>query len=149
MPVGFFPSVVWAYYLAQRRMAMKRAVLVLALTMLPGVGPAVAQPAANACFLITEFRGWKAPDTKTIFIRVGFDRVYRLDLTNTCSLLRSPGSHLITKTAGPDLVCSAIDWDLSVSQPPPGNIPEHCIVKKMTLLSPDEVAAIPPKFRLQ
>jgi hypothetical protein len=125
---------------------MKRAAVVLSLALLSGAAPAVAQPAQNACFLITLLRGWKAPDNKTIYIRVGFDRVYRLDLTNTCSLLTSPGSHLITKTRGPDLVCSAIDWDLSVSQPPPGNIPEPCIVKKMTLLSPEEVAAIPPKF---
>lgn len=126
---------------------MKGAAAIFALGVVLGIAPADAQPAQNACFLITEFRGWKAPDAKTIFIRVGFDRVYRLDLTNTCSLLSSPGSHLITKTRGPDLVCSAIDWDLSVSQPPPGNIPEHCIVKKMTLLSPDETAAIPQKFK--
>ena len=126
---------------------MNRAVAIFALGLLSGLAPAAAQPAQNACFLITEFRGWKAPDTKTILIRVGLDRVYRLDLANTCSLLRSPGSHLITKTRGPDLVCSAVDWDLSVSQPPPGNILEPCIVKKMTLLSPDEAAAIPPKFK--
>jgi hypothetical protein len=126
---------------------MSRATLVLALGLLAGIAPADAQPAPNACFLITEFRGWKAPDTRTIFIRVGLDRVYRLDLANTCSLLAMPNVHLITKTRGPDLVCSAIDWDLSVSESPPGNIPEPCIVKKMTLLSPDEAAAIPPKFR--
>ena len=126
---------------------MKRAATLGLLVFVFGVAPAAAQPAPNACFPITEFRGWKAPDTKTIFIRAGFGRVYRLDLANTCSLLTSPGSHLITKTRGPDLVCSAIDWDLSVSQPPPGNIPEPCIVKKMTLLSPEEAAAIPPKFK--
>jgi hypothetical protein len=120
--------------------------MLLALGLL-SVAPAAAQPAQNTCFLITEFRGWKAPDTRTIFIRVGLDRVYRLDLANTCSLLAMPNVHLITKTRGPDLVCSAIDWDLSVSESPPGNIPEPCIVKKMTLLTPEEAAAIPPKFR--
>ena len=108
-----------------------------------------ADSAAGAeCLLpITQFRGWKAPDQRTIYIRVGFDRVYRLDLANTCSLLSFPNVHLITKTRGPDLVCSAVDWDLSVSELPPGNIPEPCIVRKMTLLSAEETAAIPPKFR--
>jgi hypothetical protein len=125
---------------------MKSAAAIAGLCVVLGVAPAIAQPAQNACFPITEFRGWKAPDTKTIFIRVGFDRVYRLDLANTCSLLSFPNVHLITKTRGPDLVCSAIDWDLSVSESPPGNIPEPCIVKKMTLLTPEETAAIPPKF---
>jgi len=126
---------------------MRRTVLALFLGFASGIAPAAAQPAQNACFLINQFNGWKAPDTKTIYIRVGLDRYYRLDLANTCSLLAMPNVHLITKTRGPDLVCSAIDWDLSVSESPPGNIPEPCIVRKMTLLSPAEAAAIPPKFR--
>ena len=126
---------------------MKRAATLIAVGLLSGTLAAAAQPAPNACFLITQFRGWKAPDTRTILIRVGLDRVYRLDLANNCSLLAMPNVHLITKTRGPDLVCSAIDWDLSVSESPPGNIPMPCIVKKMTLLSPEEAAAIPPKLR--
>lgn len=126
---------------------MKRAAVLIVLAVLGGIPAAVAQPAQNACFTINQFRGWKAPDTKTILIRVGLDRVYRLDLANTCSLLAMSNVHLITKTRGPDLVCSAIDWDLSVSESPPGNIPEPCIVKKMTLLTPEETAAIPPKLR--
>ena len=128
---------------------MKHVVVMLCLALPAVTVPAIAQPAQNTCFLINQFNGWKAPDTKTIYIRVGLDRVYRLDLANTCSLLAMPNVHLITKTRGPDLVCSAIDWDLSVSESPPGNIPEPCIVKKMTLLSPEEAAAIPPKFRPQ
>jgi hypothetical protein len=126
---------------------MRRAAVVLFLGLWTGAAPAPAQPVQRACFPITEFRSWKALDSRTIFIRVGFDRIFRLDLANTCSLLTSPASHLITKTRGPDLVCSPIDWDLSVSQPPPGNIPEHCIVTKMRLLLPNEVARIPPRFR--
>jgi hypothetical protein len=115
-----------------------------------GASFAAAQPAApqrSACFFINEFRGWKAPDPRTIFIRVGLSRFYRLDLAANCPVLTMPQSHLITRTRGSDLVCSAIDWDLSVAQPPPVSFPEPCIVKKMTLMSPDEVAAIPPKFR--
>ena len=126
---------------------MKHAPLLFAVGLLCGTAPATAQPSQNACFLINQFNGWKAPDTRTIFIRVGLDRFFRLDLANNCSLLAMPNVHLITKTRGPDLVCSAIDWDLSVSESPPGNIPQPCIVKKMTLLSPEEAAAIPPKFR--
>src|SRR5689334_1577935 len=110
---GVFSSRRRAYRDTQRISAMKRAAVVFALGLLFGAYSAAAQPAQNACFLITEFRGWKAPDTKTILIRVGLDRVYRLDLAHTCSLLAMPNVHLITKTRGPDLVCSAIDWDLS------------------------------------
>ncbi|HLY04382.1 MAG TPA: hypothetical protein VKR31_01425 [Rhizomicrobium sp.] len=126
---------------------MKNATLVFAAGLICAAPAAAQPPQQNACFLINQFNGWKSPDTRTIFIRVGLDRIFRLDLANNCSLLAMPNVHLITKTRGPDLVCSAIDWDLSVSESPPGNIPQPCIVKKMTLLSPGEAAAIPPKFR--
>lgn len=113
-----------------------------------GIVPAGAQPPPHqACFLMTEMRGWKAPDNRTIYIRVGFDRVYRLDLAAACALLTMPTAHLITDTRGPDTVCSAIDWDLAVSEPPPAAMPEHCIVKQMTLLTQAQAAAIPPKLR--
>ena len=104
-------------------------------------------PPQNACFFINEFRGWKAPDARTIYIRVGTDRIYRLDLAADCALLTFPDAHLITKAHGTDTVCSALDWDLRVSQPPGAGAPETCIVKQMTLLSAAEAAAIPPKFR--
>jgi hypothetical protein len=112
--------------------------------------PAAAQPAGppqNACFEIEQFQNWRAPDDRTIYIRVLFDKYYRLDLAGTCPALRMPDSHLITHTRGPDTVCSAIDWDLKVSEGPSFRFSEPCIVKTMTLLGPAEVAAIPKGFK--
>jgi hypothetical protein len=109
--------------------------------------PPPQQPQRQSCFFINDFRNWKAPDDKTIFIRVNLNQFYRLDLSTACPLLTMPDSHLITRTRGPDTVCSAIDWDLSVAQPPPASMSEPCIVKKMTRLTPEEAAAIPPKFK--
>src|SRR5438132_1100125 len=57
--------------LPQRRTAMNRAVAIFALGLLSGLAPAAAQPAQNACFLITEFRGWKAPDTTDTHVAPG------------------------------------------------------------------------------
>lgn len=110
--------------------------------------PSSTSPASspNQCFYINQFQSWRAPDPKTIFIRVNLSKYYRLDLAGECPALMWPQSHLVTKTRGPDTVCSAIDWDLSVAQDPHG-IPEPCIVKTMTLLTPDQVAAIPKKFK--
>lgn len=99
------------------------------------------------CFYITQFRSWRAPDAKTIVIRVNLHDYYRLDLSGECGLLTFPGTHLITKTRGPETVCSALDWDLSVAESEPGAIPEPCIVKTMTPMTPADVAALPPKFR--
>lgn len=131
---------------------MRTAAAACIIALLIGTAGASAQstqpaPQQRSCFLITELRGWKAPDNKTIFIRVGLNQIYRLDLTASCPLLTMPESHLITKTRGPDIVCSAVDWELSVSEPPPAAMPEACIVKKMTPLTPDQAAAIPPRYR--
>jgi len=102
--------------------------------------------AQNHCFNVTQFNNWRAPDDHTIFIRVSLSHYYRLDLASTCSMLRWPDAHLIMNVHGPDTICSAVDWDLKVSQDM-HSIPEPCIVKAMTLLSPAEAAAIPRKFK--
>jgi hypothetical protein len=130
----------------QREAAMVLAVLVVGIVAAPAQTPNTA-PAKNVCFPINQMQDWKAPDYKTIYIRVNMSQYYRLDLAGTCAMLTMPDSHLITRSRGSDLICSAIDWDLSVSEPPPGAIPEACIVRQMTLLTPQEVSAIPAKFK--
>ena len=117
-----------------------------ALLML-SLSPSLADGAARSCFPIREFDGWRAPDAKTIYIRVAQTRYYRLDLGYSCPLLTDKGAHLITKTNGSDLVCSSVDWDLAVSRDSQGSLPTHCIVKTMTPLSQAEADAIPKQFK--
>jgi hypothetical protein len=129
---------------------MRQAAVLALVVLVVGLRVAGAQtptPAQHVCFPINQMQGWKAPDNKTIYIRVNMNQYFRLDLAGTCAMLTMPESHLITRTRGSDMICSAIDWDLSVSEPPPDAIPEGCIVKTMTLLTPEEVSAIPPKFK--
>jgi hypothetical protein len=144
-----FESVLVPDSLSRRSEALMKIALIVAISALMPGAPVLAQPASpqRACFFINEFRNWKAPDARTIFIRVGGDRIYRLDLAANCALLTFPDAHLITRSHGSETICSALDWDLRVSQSPPSNAPEACIVKTMTLLTPPEAAAIPPKFR--
>jgi|HubBroStandDraft_6_1064221.scaffolds.fasta_scaffold32093_5 hypothetical protein len=114
---------------------------------LPASGESTEPPAPHSmCFYSNQFQSWKAPDARTIFIRVDMNRYYRLDLAGDCTSLLWPESHLIMNFRGPNTLCSALDWDLKVSQEPHG-IPEACIVKTMTELSPAEASAIPPKFK--
>jgi len=116
-------------------------------------GAALAQPAdqpaghtPGKCFYVNEFENWKAPDAKTIYIRVLQSDYYRLDLSAACPELLMPDSHLVTHTRGPDTVCSPVDWDLKVSiGATRDSVP--CIVKAMTPLSPTDVAAIPAKYK--
>jgi hypothetical protein len=104
-----------------------------------------AAPTHSSCFFVNQFYNWKAPDSRTIIIRVNMSRYFRLDLAGTCPGVTYPDSHLIMNVHGPDTICSAVDWDLKVNQM--NGIPTPCIVKTMTEMTPAEIAAIPKKFR--
>jgi hypothetical protein len=108
------------------------------------LSPALAQ---SKCFSIRDFSGWRAPDDKTIYVRALQSQFYRLDLSTSCPMLTEPGAHLITKSRGSDLVCSAVDWDLAVAHDTMGSLASHCIVRTMTSLSKEEVDAIPKKYK--
>ncbi len=119
---------------------------VLLLSTPPATADSAVPTKHPGCFFANQFESWKAPDAKTIYIRVRMHDYYRLDLVSSCPMLLWPSSHLITEFHGSDTICSALDWDLKVSQGTHGSI-EPCIVKTMTALTSDEVAAIPKKFK--
>ncbi|HUO91277.1 MAG TPA: DUF6491 family protein [Rhizomicrobium sp.] len=110
----------------------------------PAQQPGQSKP--PKCFFVTQFDNWKAPDANTMYIRVNMNKYYRLEMSNSCPALTWPDAHLIMHIRGANTICSPLDWDLKVSQ---GihDIPMPCIVKSMTPLSADEVAAIPKKFK--
>jgi hypothetical protein len=128
--------------MAVKSLGAALAATIAAISTWPNGGSAA--PAGQSCFFINQFRTWKAPDARTIYIRVNPNRFYRLDLAGRCEALLWPDGHLVTDTRGSDTVCSALDWNLKVSQV---GIAEPCIVKKMTELTPAEAEAIPKKFK--
>lgn len=103
-------------------------------------------PKPDGCFFVRNFENWKAPDARTIYIRVNFNRYYRLGLAGQCPALLRPDARLITVWRGSDVVCDALDWDLKVSNGAHG-IPVPCMVKTMTALTGAEAAAIPKEFK--
>jgi len=105
----------------------------------------VSRP-GDACFYSNQFESWRAPDDKTIIIRVGLSRYYRLDFVGSCIGITWPSSHLVTRVHGADLICKPLDWDLTVVDSA-GGFEHACIVKSMTQLTPEEVASIPAKFK--
>ncbi len=111
------------------------------LVLLAGVVPAVAGPNPR-CFSVSEMNGWRSPDGRTIYIRTGSDRYYRLDLARQCSTLTSINPHLLLRNHGGSLVCSALDLDVKASESP-GGIVEPCFPKTLAELSPAEAAALP------
>jgi hypothetical protein len=139
---------------AQGGMTMRKRFLASLMTGLAtvsvlGLAAANAQPAskpAQECFYSNNWDGWKAtPDGKSIFIRVGVSKIYRLDLSSACPALLSPNTHLITKMHGSSSICGALDFDLQVSDGSGFSTP--CIVSEMTPLSKDEASALPKELR--
>lgn len=109
---------------------------------------AVAQPAkpADQCFFTSQFENWRAPDARTINIRVRGNHYYRLGLGSECRALLDPGAYLVTTFRGTSTVCSPLDWDLKVSSGL-GSPPLPCFVRTMTRLSPAEAKALSAKER--
>jgi Family of unknown function (DUF6491) len=112
--------------------------------------PAVAASPAKAeqlpkCFRISEWNGWRSPDPKTLYIRVGSQTIWKIGLASECSMLRSTSTHLVTKVRTSDVICAPIDLDLSVQDS--GGFIEGCFVDSIRPLTPAEAAALEPKNR--
>lgn len=128
--------------------------LALALAAAFAAGSALAAPAAPApskdaakgrqCFFSRDWNGWKAPDDKTIIIRVGLHDYYKLGLTNRCPELKDPSARIISIVRGSSSICGPLDLDLKVATSPGFATP--CLVKSMTKMTPEEVKATPKKF---
>ncbi|HWU26648.1 MAG TPA: DUF6491 family protein [Rhizomicrobium sp.] len=126
-----------------RVLLLAATVFSVAVSQMAGAQPA---PQNNSCFFVTQFEDWKAPDTRTIVIRTTFKRYYRLGLSHECPRLKSPDVHLVINVHGPNTICSPLDWDLKVSSLPLG-FASPCIVQSMTPMSPQEVEALPARYR--
>ncbi|MFI4933354.1 MAG: hypothetical protein ACHP7N_01935 [Caulobacterales bacterium] len=107
------------------------------------------QPASrantNSCFFVSQWQGSKASGEHEILIRVNLRDVYRLEVNGDASQLDWPDMHLVSIVRGGDSICSPLDLDLSISDGHGMRVP--LIVRSITKLTPEEVAAIPPKFR--
>ncbi len=133
------------------RLAVSATVATLALlTAAPSVlaDPTPERPATAAtrqCFRINEWNGWRAPDARTLYIRVGGRDIWKIGLAHECGMLRSPSTHLVTRVRGSDEVCAPIDLDLSVQDS--GGFTEGCFIDSIRQLTPAEAAALDPKNR--
>jgi hypothetical protein len=102
-------------------------------------------PRGEACFYFNEFESWRAPDDRTILIRVGLSRFFRLDLSGRCGGITRASSHLVNRVQGVTRICRPVDWNLTVVDSV--GFEQRCVVKAMTMLTPEEVASIPPKLK--
>ena len=105
-----------------------------------------APKSGESCFPASDWQGWKSPSPDVIYIRVRASAVYRLNLSAGSWSLQDPGVHLVNVVRGSDWLCGPLDFDLELRDDH-GVMRQPLIVRSMERLTPDEVKAIPAKFR--
>jgi hypothetical protein len=101
----------------------------------------VAQPSPQSCFHLSHLDNSRmAENNQVMYLRVYGNQYYRMDFTTSCN--RSGNEPLVLRPVNDDLICHAIDVNVSVR-----GTREGCIPTSLTRLTPDQVAAIPPRDR--
>ncbi len=108
--------------------------------------PAAAAPAraSHNCFFITAWQGWSSPSPTVIYLKVNSD-IYQVDLSVGSENLRVPAMHLTSRLTTTSSICNPQDLDLAIADNQ--GFREPLIAKAITKLTPEEVAAIPHKYR--
>ena len=131
----------------QRLIVLASAAILCAATA-PALAADPAKPAAGPqCFRVSQIQNHTKGDAKTLYLSVKPKRqVYRLGMSGSCLAGVNSSDPLVLETVGgSDMVCRPLDLDLKVKVGAGGLTP--CIIKDITRLTPDQVAALPPKVR--
>ncbi len=130
-----------------KRLLVITSAVALVTSALPALAADPATPQASSqCFRMSQIRNHTKADNQTLYFSVGSRDVYRLDMAGACLAGTSSSDPLIMETVGgTDLICRPIDLSLKVKLGNVGVSP--CIIKEITKLTPDQVAALPPKVK--
>lgn len=102
-----------------------------------------AQPPAKGdsqCFYRRNINGFRAPDDRTLYIRVGVRDIYRLDLMVDCTSLTFRQGIGLESTPGDPWICSAIQATVVYRDVGMRN---RCPVSSIHKLTEAEIAALP------
>jgi len=100
------------------------------------------QNTTRNCFLSNDWQGWRGADANTLYLRVHAHDFYKVELSGGSNMVTDPTNHLINNLRVSSWICNPLDLDLKISD---GHITEPLIVKSITKLTPEQVAAIPKK----
>ena len=99
--------------------------------------------AQHACFFTRNADGFAAPDDKTLYVRVGVRDVYKFEMFGTCPDI-DWNQRLALVSRASSSICTGMDAEV-ITHSPIG--PQRCPVRNVQKLTPEEVAALPPKAR--
>lgn len=100
----------------------------------------------DQCFRAADIRNHTIGDDRTMYLDVNGRGVYRLTMSSSCLAAAFANDPIITRQPpGSALVCRPMDVDLSLARGGAGAT--RCLVQSIDKLTPQEVAALPPKLR--
>ena len=101
----------------------------------------------SPCFFVTQWRGWKSPSPDTLYLGINNHDIYEVKLSGGGSTQLSwPDMHLVSiDRGGSGSVCNALDLDLKIADT--NGFAEPLIARSLRKLTPEEAAAVPPKYR--
>jgi hypothetical protein len=122
------------------------AISVVALTSAaPLTAKAADKPGGEQCFNSHFLNGFNAPNEHTLYIRVGVNDVFRLDLEPGCTGIDfRQDIGLRSEPPGDSFICSPLQMEVVYGG---AGGPSRCQVSGMTKLTPAEYAALPKRDR--
>jgi hypothetical protein len=106
--------------------------------------PSSAKPKPkNECFFTQTIDGFAAPDEHTVYVRAGVRDVYKFQLMGICPDIDWSQRIALVSRSGSS-ICTGMDAEI-VTHTQIG--PQRCPVRSMHKLTPEEIAALPPKAR--
>jgi hypothetical protein len=118
--------------------------LALAVGAAIAAGAVQAKPAASQCFLVRNISNFHATDNRTVYLRVGVNSLYRLDLMNDCIGITFGNSLALQSSPGRSWICSPLEATVINRQ---GGMNQRCPVSAIHKLTADEAAALPKRDR--
>lgn len=105
--------------------------------------PVEGEKPRRQCFWAHQVNNFAAEGDRVVNVRVGVKEIYRLEIFGTCPEIDWTQKIAIVSRGG-STICSGLDADLVV----PSSIgPQRCTVRNVRKLTPEEVAALPPKAK--
>ncbi len=108
-------------------------------------GSQAAQRAAPRCFHASNARNFRSVNSTTVNLRVGRRDFYRIDLLGPCPDIDF-SLRLGLQTRGSSQICTGtgLGTDIIVRG---SRGPQRCAIRRITALTPEEVAALSPRDR--
>lgn len=103
-------------------------------------------PPSDTCFWSADWQDWTSPAPDVVLLKVGASQVFRLDLREGSNQLKYPDMHLFNRHQHGPWICTPQDLDLLLSDDH-RIYSEPLFVKSITRLTPDQIEAIPAKYR--